>query len=99
MENSEELEQAVNKINESKEYLKTELEKRNLEVFPTYTNFIFFKTPYLAKNISKKMVEDGVMIAEGSRWGYEKGIRVSIGKKEENKKFLESLDKALNDLG
>ena len=98
LENGKEADQALKKINKSKEHLISELQKRNLEVFPSYTNFIFFKTPYSAKKIAGRMLKDGVMVAEGSRWGYEKGIRVSIGKPENNKIFLNSLDKTLDEL-
>ncbi|ADL12730.1 histidinol-phosphate transaminase [Acetohalobium arabaticum] len=85
---------AVNKINDSKEYLISELKKMNYQVLPSYTNFVFFRTSYPADEITNELLQNGVMVASGSRWNCDKGIRVSIGKPEENQKFLQELKRA-----
>ena len=86
----------INKISKSKQYLSCELKKMGCEVFPSYTNFVFFKTPYSAEDIAEKLLKKGVMVAPGTRWNFKKGMRVSVGKQEENQKFLDELSNILN---
>ena len=87
--------EAINKINESKKHITSELKELGCKVFPSYTNFIFFKTPYPAENIINELLQNGVMVTPGTAWGYEKGVRVSIGKPEENERFLNELKKLI----
>ncbi|MBM7624086.1 histidinol-phosphate transaminase [Sporohalobacter salinus] len=89
-------EEAVNKINNSKKNLISELRSMGCQVLPSHTNFVFFRTPYPADEISEELLQKGIMVAAGSRWNYDRGIRVSIGKPEENKKFLKELKRIIN---
>jgi histidinol-phosphate aminotransferase len=94
--NGSHFKEAVSKINDSKIYLISKLKGMGCEVFPSQTNFVFFCTSYSADKISKELLQKGIMVASGSRWGYDKGIRVSVGKPKENRKFLKGLEEILN---
>jgi histidinol-phosphate aminotransferase len=81
------------------EYMKeTETEKRRImsstvkfgiTVFPSYTNFLLMKTN--VQNISEKLGKRGVLVHDASNQLGSEYFRVTIGSKEENDYFMESL--------
>ena len=66
-----------------------ELENLGLKPFPSQTNFLYFKVKN-AEEIKDKLSEMGIYVRV--LWD---GIRVSIGKKEENDAFIEALKEIL----
>ncbi len=80
----------IKEIEMERERMRESLEKLGLNVFPSYTNFLYFKV-----NSAKKMVKElerlGIKVRE--LWN---GIRVSIGKKSENDMFIKALSEILS---
>ena len=66
-----------------------ELENLGLEPFPSQSNFLYFKVED-AEKVRDKLREMGIHVR--ALWG---GIRVSIGKKEENDAFIAALKEIL----
>ena len=79
----------IKEIEMERRRLSEELEKMGLKPFPSHTNFLYFKVEN-ADEIRQKLAERNVYVR--SFWG---GIRVSIGKREENDMFLEALKEVL----
>ena len=84
------------RVNEAgKEYLYKELEKRNITYVPTEANFILINMGINSMEVFDKLLRMGVIIRPGKPLGYPDHIRLSIGTEEENKIFINSIDKLL----
>jgi len=80
---------------EGKEYLYKEFEKMQLDYVPTESNFIFVDTGKNCKAVFQEMLKQGVIVRSGDIFGYPTFIRVTVGTSEENKRFIDSLQKVL----
>ncbi|MEJ6952109.1 histidinol-phosphate transaminase [Natronospora cellulosivora (SeqCode)] len=81
-------------VNESgKKYLYKEFEKRGINYVPTEANFILVDMKCDSMDLFSKLLKIGVVIRPGKPLGYPEHIRVSIGLPEENKIFVNSIDK------
>jgi histidinol-phosphate aminotransferase len=82
--------------NEQKKYLYKEFDKLGLKYFPTKANFIFIDLQKDAQVIFQALMKLGVIIRPMTGFGFPMAIRVSIGLPEENKFFIECLNKVLS---
>ena len=73
--------------NQGKKMLFKELADNNLEFLPTETNFILIKTGN-GRKVFQKMLKLGVVVRPMDVYGLPEFIRVTIGKKEQNAKFM-----------
>ncbi|MFP4660686.1 MAG: histidinol-phosphate transaminase [Halanaerobiales bacterium] len=89
------LKRAVEVNEEGKKYLYKELEARNIDYVPTESNFILVNIEQDSIEVFNKLLKMGVIIRPGKPLGYPGHIRVTIGLAEENKIFLNSIDKLL----
>lgn len=85
-------------VNKGKEFYYNKLTKLGIKYKRTDSNFLAIDTyPKKAKEISLKLLEKGIIVRECSTFG--KGgeyiLRITIGKKEHNKKVLDALKKML----
>ncbi|RDV80933.1 histidinol-phosphate transaminase [Ammonifex thiophilus] len=78
---------------EGKHFLYRELEKRGIAYVPTEANFLLFDAGRDEREVFRRMLRQGVIIRGGM--GYPTHLRVTIGTLEQNRRFLEALDKAL----
>ena len=78
-----------------KKYLYRELKSRNINYVPTEANFILVDISRDTIDVFNRMLEMGVIIRPGKPLGYPEHIRVTIGLPEENKIFIDSIDKLL----
>ncbi len=65
--------------------------------YPSYANFLLFETSVDVKSLFFKLLEKGVLIRDVS--GYpmlSRALRVSIGKEEENRRFIHTLREAVD---
>lgn len=62
-----------------------------VEVFPSAANFIFFRTPVPASILHQDLLKEGVLVRDVSGPGLERGLRVTVGQREENEIFLTKL--------
>lgn len=70
-----------------------------VEVFPTDANFILFRTPHSAGAVFDALRNRGVVIRDVSgQPALERCLRVTIGRPEENDRFLEALAGTLAEL-
>jgi histidinol-phosphate aminotransferase len=94
LEDKEFLEKTFKNNSEGKKYLYAELDKLGIEHKKTESNFIFVNLKRSADELFIEMMKNGIIIRPLTSFGLPQAIRVSIGTKEQNAKFI----KALGDL-
>lgn len=77
------------------EFLEKGLRELGVHVTPTWANFVFFEVDDDAPGIAKALEHSGVIVRPLGGWGIPKGLRVTIGKPEQNENFLSALRKVL----
>lgn len=72
--------------------LEKELSSRGFRVFPSQANFIFFDTGMDSHTVFTRLLKKGVIVRDGRIFGdrFSSFIRVSIGTRAENDRFLET---------
>ncbi len=99
LEYTDTLESQALAIREEREVMLQQLSANSeISVFPSKANFILFKTPAgKADSIHQLLKETGVLIKNmnGSNPALKDCLRVTVGKPEENKIFMDALQKAL----
>ncbi|NMB24426.1 MAG: histidinol-phosphate transaminase [Firmicutes bacterium] len=78
-----------------KEFLYRELSRLGLAYVPTETNFIFFDLGRDSGPVFARLLDDGVITRMGGVFGCPTWLRVTIGTAKENRRFINSLEKAL----
>ncbi len=76
---------------DGKKYLNTGLQKLKLKVIETATNFTLFDLGRDAQPVYEALLRKGVIVRPMAAWGLPSFIRVTVGKKEENIKFMMAL--------
>jgi histidinol-phosphate aminotransferase len=79
--------------NDGIDYLYSEFDKMGLEYIKTYTNFILVNVNCPGQGLYEKMLKDGVIVRSMKNYGLDDFIRVTIGTKEENERFIDVLKK------
>ncbi len=85
-------------VKEGLKYLYKKLDEIGLSYIPTETNFFLIKVPSGAKNIYQLMLKEGVIIRSMESYGLKEYIRVNVGLKEENERFINTLKKVISRL-
>lgn len=85
-------------ITAERRYLTDELERRGLGVQPSETNFLLVETPMESDLLFRRLLPLGFIVRPGSIWGLACFIRISVGTREQNTKFLTALDSVLTPL-
>lgn len=89
------LQKTIEMNEKGKQYLYQELEKRDINYVPTEANFILINMEMDSMYVFNKLLRMGVIIRPGKPLGYPEHIRVTVGLPEENKIFINSIDKLL----
>ena len=89
------LKRSVRVVNEGREYLTETLEGLGFKTVDTVTNFILFDLKREAAPIYEKLLRAGVIVRPMGGWGLSTFLRVTIGKKADNHRFIKALQKAL----
>jgi len=77
------------------EVLENGLRELGVQVTPTWANFVFFEVEEDAPGIAQALERSGVIVRPLKGWGIPKGLRVTIGKPEQNENFLKALRRVL----
>lgn len=76
-----------------KQYLKEEMEKLGIRVFPSYTNFIMFDCGMDAQKITRSVLEKSGVLIRGT-FQYP---RITIGTMEQNRKFIRAMQEIFSE--
>lgn len=82
-------------VNHQRKYLYDNLKRLNLPFVDSSTNFILIHVKQNSSELAQRLLKKGVIIRDMKSWGLDAYIRVTIGKSEENKKFIQALKEAL----
>jgi histidinol-phosphate aminotransferase len=77
---------------EQRAFLEREMAVRGLTPVSSQANFILVDVGVEAEHMFQALMARGVLVRPATAWGYANHIRVTIGRPEENRRFLEALD-------
>jgi histidinol-phosphate aminotransferase len=86
---------SVQMVYEGKRFLYKELDKMGLIYVPSQANFILIDFERDSGKIFQALLREGIIIRPGKTWGFPTCARVTIGKMEDNQRFIKALQKIL----
>jgi len=89
------LKRTVNFANREKGFIYDQIGKMGLRCVPSATNFILIDTGRDSKAIFNKLLKKGVIVRAMTSWGIDSFIRVTVGKRQENIRFIKALRSVL----
>lgn len=85
-------------VREEREFLYAALDTLDLAYAPSQANFVMItELPMDAKVLSEKLIRHGVIVRPMAAWGLPDAIRVTIGLREHNGRFVSALRAVLQD--
>ncbi|MCS7081581.1 MAG: histidinol-phosphate transaminase [Bacteroidetes bacterium] len=93
--------QQLNRLKAERERLRRLLaDIKGVEVWPSWTNFVIFRTPFPATSVFEALVARGVLVRDVSAYPQmERCLRASVGAPSENDRLAEALQEVLQALG
>jgi len=86
---------SIQMVVEGRRYLYRELDKMGLFYLPSQANFVFMDLRKDSKKALQDLLAEGVIIRPGYIWGYPTFARVTVGRPEDNRRFIKVLRKTL----
>jgi histidinol-phosphate aminotransferase len=83
--------QSIRCVYEGKGFLYKELDKMGLYYVPSQTNFIFIDFKKNSEEVFQALLNKGIIVRPAKVWGYSTFARVTIGRMEDNQKFIKAL--------
>jgi histidinol-phosphate aminotransferase len=80
-------------------WLSREVAKLGCRPMQTHTNFFLIDVKGDARKLYEHMLHQGVIVRPMQAYGYPNYIRITVGRADENERFVESLAKSLKELG
>lgn len=91
----EHLQKVLRTNSREKRYLYREFDRLGIPYVRSEANFILFDAGYDERPVFEKMLRRGVIIRGG--FGYKTRLRVTIGTREQNEKFIRALEKVITE--
>jgi histidinol-phosphate aminotransferase len=82
-------------VYEGKRYLYRELDRMGISYVPSQANFILVDFEKDSEEVFQVLLKEGIIIRPGKMWGYPTFARVTIGRMEDNRRFIQALKKIL----
>jgi histidinol-phosphate aminotransferase len=86
---------SIQLIHDGKRYLYQELDRMGISYIPSQANFIFIDLEKDSEEVFQALLEEGIIIRPGTMWGYPTFARLTIGRMDDNRKFIKALQKVL----
>jgi len=86
---------SIQLVYEGRRYLYRELDRMGLGYVPSQANFIFIDFEKDSEKVFQSLLKEGIIIRPGKVWGYPTCARVTIGRTEDNRRFIKALRKVL----
>jgi histidinol-phosphate aminotransferase len=80
---------------EQRAHLIAALTERRLECVPSECNFVLVKVPRRGAEVVRALLHHGVIVREMDGYGFPEHVRVTVGRPEQNARFLAALDAVL----
>ncbi len=81
---------------EGKDFLYEELKKLKISYIPSQANFVLINVGEEGKVISRKLMQEGIIVRPMEMYNLPNFIRVTVGTEEENKKFITAMRAVLS---
>jgi len=82
-------------VEEEKAFLYSALRKMDVDYSESATNFIIVNVKNDCKKVFGLLLKEGVIVRDMKAWGFDTLIRVTVGTRKENEKFIKALGKIL----
>ncbi|MBP7056119.1 MAG: histidinol-phosphate transaminase [Candidatus Omnitrophica bacterium] len=82
-------------VEKEKTFLYSEFRKMGISYVKSATNFIVADTGADCKRVFNDLLKLGVIVRDMKAWGLDTYIRVTVGTRAENRKFIEALNRVL----
>jgi len=76
-------------------YLGQELARRGARFVPTVANFLLVFTPLMGEETYQALLREGVIVRPMEAYGFDRAVRVSVGTRSENDRFLAAWDQVV----
>ncbi len=86
---------SVQLVHEGKKYLYQELGRMGLSYVPSQANFVFIDFGRDSEDVFQGLLKEGIIIRPGKVWGYSTFARLTVGRMNDNRKFIKALKKIL----
>ncbi len=90
------LKETLRVVHEGVDYLQAALAGLGLTSQPTQANFLMVRVPGEGRQFFEGLLDRGVIVRPLASYGFPDCIRVSVGRPEENQRFVEALKEVLN---
>ncbi|MDO8526043.1 MAG: histidinol-phosphate transaminase [Candidatus Omnitrophota bacterium] len=87
------LKKTIYHVETQREFLYSSLRKMGLEYVRSATNFIIVNVGKDCKTVFNDLLKEGIIVRDMKAWGLDTFIRVTVGTKAENRRFVEALRK------
>jgi histidinol-phosphate aminotransferase len=87
---------SIQLVHEGKKYLYKELDRIGLFYVPSQANFIFIDFGRDSEEVFQALLREGIIIRPGKVWGYPTFARLTIGRMNDNRKFIKALREILS---
>ncbi|QUG41419.1 histidinol-phosphate transaminase [Psychrobacillus sp. INOP01] len=99
LEDQEFIEQCKEKNNAGKAQFVAYCQERNLDYFPSQTNFILMEVKADSDLVFQGLMKRGFIVRSGNALGKPGYLRITIGTQQQNSELLEKLDEVLKEEG
>jgi histidinol-phosphate aminotransferase len=84
---------SIQLVYEGRRYFYQELDKMGISYVPSEANFVFIDFKRDSEEVFRAFLKEGIIIRPGRIWGYPTCARVTIGRMEDNRRFIKALKK------
>ncbi len=84
---------SVQLVREGRAFLTQELSRMGFDCVPSQANFLFIDFKKDVDKVFRDLLREGIIIRPGKIWGYPTCARVTIGRMEDNRRFIRALKK------
>jgi len=85
--------QSIQMVCEGRRYLYRELGQLGIPHVPSQANFVFIDFKRDSQKVFQLLLREGIIIRPGRVWGYPTFARVTVGRMEDNRRFIKALKK------
>jgi histidinol-phosphate aminotransferase len=84
---------SIQLVYEGRRYVYKELDKMGISYVPSQANFVFVDFERDSEEVFRAFLREGIIIRPGKIWGYPTFARVTIGRMDDNRRFMRALKK------
>ncbi len=85
-------------IHEGLDFMYDSLNSLGIKYFPTQANFFLIDVERNADEVFEKMLSRGVIVRSMTSYGYPNYIRINVGLRDENERFMKALNEVLGSI-